>query len=428
MSFIHIVILSVIQGLAELLPVSSSAHVIAAAKILHEDPSSPRFTWMLVMLHTGTMFAVILYFWRAWMRTFFHSENEFLRFSTKIIIATGLTGMIGYGIKTAIEKSMDPGFTALVSDGLVLRGPHALPTPATALTSIANVNTPTLHIFRVDQTLTFTASKGGEDIPYKTFKVTANSTVADLMEFFRKSLAITPSTGTVKNGTMPTGVQLQPDPETPGAMVIEIVGNPGSVNKLKLSDTALVDQNQEPSFQFSDFNKAEIEQLFKRLDLLAYALAAAGLLILIAGIATRFQRQAPRKGITTGDSVAIGAVQGLCLPFRGFSRSGATISVGLLRGVARMRVEEFSFALAVVLTPVAVGYEALRLVKHHGVKLHDFVPGLEGMGISFLAGLVALKFLSKLLEKGQWWLFGIYCFAAAAAVYWMHLHDARFGG
>jgi len=55
------------------------------------------------------------------------------------------------------------------------------------------------------------------------------------------------------------------------------------------------------------------------------------------------------SGIDTVKSVVIGAVQGLCLPFRGFSRSGGTISAGLLVGIERRQIEEFSFALAVVL-------------------------------------------------------------------------------
>ena len=67
--------------------------------------------------------------------------------------------------------------------------------------------------------------------------------------------------------------------------------------------------------------------------------------------------------ITFAQSAVIGAVQGLCLPFRGFSRSGATISVGILQAIKKVRVESFSFALAVILTPLAIGREALRL--HH---------------------------------------------------------------
>ncbi len=66
-------------------------------------------------------------------------------------------------------------------------------------------------------------------------------------------------------------------------------------------------------------------------------------------------------------SLSIGIVQGLCLPFRGFSRSGATISTGLSMGVARKTAEEFSFALAVVLTPAVIVKEALR-VYHPAVR------------------------------------------------------------
>ena len=89
-------------------------------------------------------------------------------------------------------------------------------------------------------------------------------------------------------------------------------------------------------------------------------------------------RQVGRNHITLADSIAIGAIQGLCLPFRGFSRSGATISVGLLRGMARTRLEEYSFALAVVLTPAVVFLEARRLIHRRAgtpavhIGLHDF--------------------------------------------------------
>ncbi len=44
-------------------------------------------------------------------------------------------------------------------------------------------------------------------------------------------------------------------------------------------------------------------------------------------------------------------------------------------------------------------------------------PSLAGMVLSFLAGLVALKWLSSWLEKGRWHLFGIYCLAASAFVF-----------
>jgi undecaprenyl-diphosphatase len=177
-------------------------------------------------------------------------------------------------------------------------------------------------------------------------------------------------------------------------------------------------------FGFHGAKNAEVELLFGRLDLIAPALAAAGLLILIAGI---YEKRHPFEGvISTGglgmtQGVLIGIVQGLCLPFRGFSRSGATISTGLLAGVEKSRAEAFSFALAVVLTPAADGREILRLMKAERISggLHlasAMTPSLIGMGCAFVAGLLALKWLSKWLESDRWYFFGIYCLVAAAVV------------
>jgi undecaprenyl-diphosphatase len=276
MSYLQIVILAIVQGLAELLPVSSSAHVIAVAKLWHINASDPRFTLLLVMLHTGTMFAVIVYFWRAWKRAFFSSRYALNKFAVQVIIATGITGVIGLVLKHFIEHYLQ------------------------------------------------------------------------------------------RHGA----------------------------------------------------GKGEIEELFDNLKLIAGALAAAGVVILISSL--RPLKRGGRDNLNIVDSIAIGGIQGLCLPFRGFSRSGATISAGLLRGISKARAEEFSFALAVVLTPVVVALEAKRLIHDRGsLSFHDFTPSLMGMVFSFIAGLVALKVLSKVLANGAWWIFGVYCLVAAGIVYYM---------
>jgi undecaprenyl-diphosphatase len=283
MSLIQIIILAIVQGLAELLPVSSSAHVVVAEKLMGLDPSSPPMTLLLVMLHTGTMFAVILYFWKQWRKTYFESGEKFKRAAVLLILATILTGIVGEGIIKIVEKTAFRGV------------PHA-----------------------------------------------------------------------------------------------------------------------------------EIENLFGRLDLIAPALAAAGILILVAGLATKHRSTASETGatdISTGQASLIGAVQGLCLPFRGFSRSGATISTGMLAGVSRASAEAFSFALAVILTPPVIAREGLRLLHAEhasggGAGLASaVVPSLLGALFSFLAGLLALKWLSQWLEHGRWYLFGIYCLVAAGVVF-----------
>src|SRR5881275_1391259 len=99
MSIFHVIILAIVQGLAELLPVSSSAHVVVAEKLMGLDPSSPEMTFLLVMLHTGTMFAVILYFWPRWKARFVSVDVV-----KPLVLATGATGVLGLILKHLIEK------------------------------------------------------------------------------------------------------------------------------------------------------------------------------------------------------------------------------------------------------------------------------------------------------------------------------------
>ena len=104
LNYFQILVLALIQGACELLPVSSSAHVIAAEKLMKLDPSSPEMTMLLVMLHTGTMFAVIVYFWKGWRRDCFASAAQLQWFTIQIVLATICTGVVGYGLKEIIEK------------------------------------------------------------------------------------------------------------------------------------------------------------------------------------------------------------------------------------------------------------------------------------------------------------------------------------
>jgi undecaprenyl-diphosphatase len=293
MSLLKVIVLAVVQGLAELLPVSSSAHVVVAEKLMGLDPSSPQMTLLLVMLHTGTMFAVIVFFWNTWKKTYFSSMKTFKQFAVLVLWATLLTGIVGEAIKKVIEKTL-----------------------------------------------------------------------------------------------------------------------------------------------FRGAGKGEIEQLFSHLELIAPALAAAGLLILIAGLLEKRQsiRGAPALGSASGTVTFhqagwMGVVQGLALPFRGFSRSGTTISTAMLVGATKESAERFSFAMAVVLTPAVVGIEALRLQKASHAALLAGSPidlngsllfSVLGMVFSFLAGLLALKWLSSWLESGRWYLFGIYCLLASGIVFYLH--------
>src|SRR6185437_2101353 len=227
MTLIHIIILAAVQGAAELLPVSSSAHVIIAEKLMGLNPSAPQMTFLLVMLHTGTMFAVLAYFWNRWAKLL-RSDRTFLR---AVIIATAVTGFVGLGLKVLIEK----------------------------------------------------------------------------------------------------------------VILEKLLGH----------------------------SKGEVEQLFQNLPLIAINLALIGGLILwSARRESRHKNSNNEAGdsLNDSDSAAIGLIQAICLPLRGFSRSGATISIGLARNLTRPLAEDFSFALAVLLTPPVILLEAHRLFKAAGAR------------------------------------------------------------
>src|SRR5262249_41066351 len=137
-------------------------------------------------------------------------------------------------------------------------------------------------------------------------------------------------------------------------------------------------------------DKGELEDLFKQLPLIGTALLAVGLLIIAAGFHDRKEQAA---SLTARSSILIGLVQGLCLPFRGFSRSGATISTALFCGISRSLAEDFSFALAVAVTPPVIAQQLHRLLNSKEwagtAGLVDLLlPGLVGMVFSFLAGLL----------------------------------------
>ncbi len=240
------------------------------------DPTAPQMTLLLVLLHTGTMLAVIAYFWRSWRERYFASSNAFWQFAKLVAVATALTGAIGLALMLLIER-------------VILRG--------------------SVH--------------------------------------------------------------------------------------------------------------AEVEQLFGNAYVIAAGLATVGVMIILSA---RQEPDASRR-LAVRESAWMGAIQGLCLPFRGFSRSGSTISTGLFLGLDKARVEEFSFALAVVLTPAVIVKEAYRLLKAHegsltvaGDLFPVVWPSLVGMLFSFLAGLVALRWLSRWLERGRWHFFGYYCLAASVTV------------
>jgi undecaprenyl-diphosphatase len=142
------------------------------------------------------------------------------------------------------------------------------------------------------------------------------------------------------------------DPDSRLLWLLAAASVPGAVAGLLLEDRA--------------------ESAFRSPALVAAAMAVMGIVLFVADRGARGTGEA--RGVTLRDALLIGAAQALAI-VPGVSRSGATISMGLVLGYRREEAARFSFLLA---TPIVVGAAALK-------SRYLFAPG---QGVQVLAGMV----------------------------------------
>jgi undecaprenyl-diphosphatase len=140
-----------------------------------------------------------------------------------------------------------------------------------------------------------------------------------------------------------------------------------------------------------------IKDSFKDSRVIAIFLGLTGLILLLTGLVRK--RDQP---VVYQNALMIGIGQMLAV-FPGLSRSGLTISAGILAGVSPDKAFEFSFLLSL---PAVLGANILELKD---LTMISSYPGLIfGMAVSFFSGLVALAILRKLVKR-YFHLFGLYC-------------------
>jgi undecaprenyl-diphosphatase len=106
-------------------------------------------------------------------------------------------------------------------------------------------------------------------------------------------------------------------------------------------------------------------------------------------------------------SIAMGLAQALAI-FPGISRSGSTISTGMILGIGGHEAARFSFLLSI---PAILGATILE-----GMSLFTRTPSsqtiyllITGAAVSFIAGYVSMKVLLRVVKKGKLYWFAPYC-------------------
>lgn len=138
------------------------------------------------------------------------------------------------------------------------------------------------------------------------------------------------------------------------------------------------------------------------------SLLIVGCMLLVTAALLLFSSIAkPRaKGLTYKNAFWIGVAQAVAV-LPGLSRSGSTISTGLLLGVKKEDVARFSFLM--VLIPI-IGINLLDILKGDfsgEIPAHILIAGFLS---SFVAGTVACKWMIKIVNRGKLYYFAAYCF------------------
>ncbi len=164
-----------------------------------------------------------------------------------------------------------------------------------------------------------------------------------------------------------------------------------------------------------------LKTFFENTWIIVFTLGVGGALIII--IEKWYMRKftnntvsahAPRETVTFKDALFLGLFQALAI-IPGTSRSGATIIGGLLLGLKRTIVTEFTFLLAVPTMVIATLYSFYKNRELLG-GIDSFLPIIIGILISFFVALVVIRYFLNYIRKHSFEVFGWYRIALAIVI------------
>jgi len=163
------------------------------------------------------------------------------------------------------------------------------------------------------------------------------------------------------------------------------------------------------------FFKNYVESIFDSnyvLVLVAFMLLITAALLLLS----YYVKHRHGRNITFTDAIIIGIAQAIAAIFPGLSRSGATISTGLIIGNKKDKVAQFSFLMVII--PV-LGEAFLDLKKGNfsfaqsGISTSSLLIGFIA---AYIFGTIACKWMLDIVKKGKLIYFAYYCLAVALII------------
>ena len=146
----------------------------------------------------------------------------------------------------------------------------------------------------------------------------------------------------------------------------------------------------------------------------------AGVLLVVTGImlllvSRRPFGQKPYTSLSPRQALTIGLSQAAAI-LPGLSRSGATISTGLVLGLSPQSAATFSFLLALPIIAGGGMYKILSMLMDNQPLTTPPLYLLTGAAVAFAVGLVSLSLLVRWLEAGRWQWFAWWCIPLGVVV------------
>lgn len=184
-----------------------------------------------------------------------------------------------------------------------------------------------------------------------------------------------------------------------------------------------------PVFIVGMFFKEEVENFFGNgLLLVGICLLITSTLLFLSEYLTKQRMRKQTEGAEVGhevtykDAFIIGIAQAIAV-LPGLSRSGSTISTGLLCGVKKSAMAQFSFLMVLIPVLGEALLDTLDLLKGELVVELGWLPMVVGFLAAFASGAAACKWMIGIVRRQKLTYFAIYCLAAGAlAIIWQFCH------
>ena len=145
------------------------------------------------------------------------------------------------------------------------------------------------------------------------------------------------------------------------------------------------------------FLQDAVNQLFSNSIMVSCALLATGFILFFSDRMARGHKTA--KNATVADALIVGCGQALAV-IPGLSRSGTTISVGMMRGFDRAFAVRFSFLMS---PPAVLGANVLEIkdALASNFPIEELPMYLVGVAVSAVVGYFAIRLVKSLSDKGR---------------------------